>query len=86
MSLLKHGSITHTPTYNTYIHTQHNIKEVLLFPAMKPDQARQLQNAQIAEAARAAIAKTKKAASVVELPPVGAMSISGGAAGGQQQG
>lgn len=35
---------------------QHNIKEVLLFPAMKPDQARQLQNAQIAAAARAAVA------------------------------
>lgn len=61
---------------------QHNIKEVLLFPAMKPDQARQLQNAQIAAAARAAVASKNKgpaASQVGDLPAaVESMSLGQG--------
>lgn len=69
------------PTSTTPHHQQppqHNIKEVLLFPAMKPDQARQLQNAQIAAAARAAVASKNKgpAASLVGDLPAAVESMS----------
>ena len=58
----------HAPNPTTKTHPQHNIKEVLLFPAMKPDQARQLQNAQIAAAARAASAKKGMAGLSIDEP------------------